>query len=80
MFTIFVAFCYINIASAGIYGVDCECICCIPSKPNCTDTDVGSVHLNVTVCDIAKCVENCNNNYPLCETGRGEMHATCTDT
>jgi hypothetical protein len=80
VFTICVAFCYINIASASVYGVDCECICCIPSKPNCTDSDLGYIHLNETVCDLSKCVQTCEEIYPLCETGKGEMHATCTDS
>ena len=79
---VFVTFCSIKITFAGVYGIDCECICCgAPIIGNCTQVDVGYVHImNATICDLNQCLTQCKLLYPVCELENGKMETTCTDS
>ena len=79
---IFVALCYVNTASAGPLGVECECMCCLPNKndDSCTLKDIGFVHLSDAVCNITQCIQQCKTAYPLCERASGKVESGCSDT
>ena len=78
---LFVALCSVGITEAGLYGVDCECLCCVPDQASpCNPTDIGSIHLNSTVCDKKQCVDSCATIFFTCEDPTGTIDAGCSDS
>ncbi|CAF0973954.1 unnamed protein product [Rotaria sp. Silwood1] len=75
---ILIALYCVNFVSAIDSGADCQCICSISTRRGARRAmNIGSSNIETAPCDNNKCVKACKLAYPLCESSRGEMQASC---